>query len=388
VGAQVTLSVVLLIVAVFIARGFSRQLSAGPGFRTDHLLMMSFDPALLRYREAESRRFFEQLAERARSVPGVTSATLTRYMPLDGLPPSTTIVPEGFRFPAGKDSARHATSIIGEQYFETLDLPILKGRGFRSTDTADAPRVAIVNELLAERYWPGQDPIGRRFRVDSVSGPWVEVVGLAKTSKYSFVIGNSFEFMYLPFRQRPTQILFLLVHSQNDPASLVTPLREVVRSLEANMPIGNIRTMETQVQMRSGDILDIVTATISAMGVIGLALAVVGLYGLVAYGVSRRTREIGIRIAIGAGYWDVLRIVWQQGVVLALAGLTTGLVASAGVARMLQSVFPGGPNGDGRTDVFAFVVVSVVVLIATLLAAFVPARRALRVDPVVALRHE
>jgi predicted permease len=388
VGGQVALSVVLLVVAAFIARGFAQQLSAGPGFRTDRLLMMSFSPSLLRYREPESQRFFEQLVERARLVPGVKSATLTRYMPMDGLPPSTTIVPEGFQFPPGKDSATHASSIVGEQYFETLDVPLLMGRAFRATDTADAPKVAIVNERLATKYWPGQHPVGRRFRVDGVNGPWVEVVGVAKNSKYSFVLGGTYEFLYFPFRQRASQTLFLLVQSDGEPSSLVTPLREVVRSLDANMPIGNIRTMETQVRMRNGDILDVVTTMISAMGAIGLALAIVGLYGLVAYGVSRRTREIGVRMAIGAGHWDILRMVWQQGVVLAVGGLATGIAASFGVSRALNAVFPGGPSGDGRTDVVALAVVATAVLAATLLAAFVPASRALRVDPTTALKHE
>jgi predicted permease len=388
VASQVALSVVLLMVAAFISRGFARQLSAGPGFRTDHLLMMSMDPALVRYREPESRRFFEQLVERARNVPGVQSAALTRYMPMDGLPPSTTIVPEGFRFPPDVDAAVHASSAVDDQYFETLDLPIVKGRAFRSADTATSPRVAIVNEVLAERYWQGQDPIGKRFRVDGPSGPWVEIVGVAKASKVSFAIGNPYEFVYFPFRQRPMQTLFLLVHSTNDPSVLAATLREVVRSLNPDMPVGNVRTMEEQFRLRSTAILDVVTEMVMAMGAMGLALAIVGLYGLVAYGVSRRTREIGIRIAIGAGHWDVLRMIWRQGVVLALAGLGAGLLAAVGVAGALDRVFPGGPNGDGRTDFFAFALVAGIVLAATLLAAFMPARRVLKIDPTTALRAE
>jgi predicted permease len=388
VGSQVALSVVLLVVAVFISRGFARQLSAGPGFRTDHLVMMSMDPTLVRYREPESRRFFEQLVERARLVSGVESATLTRYMPMDGLPPSTTIVPEGMRFPPGIDSVAHASSAVDEQYFETLGLPIVKGRAFRSTDTANSLRVAIVNEVLAERYWHGQDPIGKRFRVDGPSGPWVEIVGVARASNVSFAIGKPYEFVYFPFRQRPMQTLFLLVHSRSEPSALAATLREVVRALEPDMPVGNIRTMDEQFRLRSTAILDVVANMISAMGAMGLALAIVGLYGLVAYTVSRRTREIGIRIAIGAGHWDVLRMVWGQGVVLALAGLAAGLLAGVAAAGALARVFPGGPNGDGRTDVVAFAFVAGIVLAATLLAAFVPARRVLKIDPTVALRAE
>src|SRR6185369_3127282 len=211
---------------------------------------------------------------------------------------------------------------------------------------------------------------------------------VAKASKVSFAIGNPFEFVYFPFRQRPMQTLFLLVHSGEEPAALAAPLREVVRDLDPNMPVGNVRTMEEQFRLRSTVILDVVADTISAMGAIGLSLAIVGLYGLVAYSVSRRTREIGIRIAIGAGWWDVLRLVWGQGLSLALIGLAAGLALSAGVFRALRGVFPGGPTGDGRMDPVALALVAGVVLMATLLAAFVPASRALRVDPTIALRSE
>jgi len=252
----------------------------------------------------------------------------------------------------------------------------------------NAPRVAIVNDVLAERYWNGQEPIGKRFRVDGPSGPWVEIVGVAKASKISFVIENPREFVYFPFRQRPMQTMFLLVHSTGEPFALAATLREIVRGLDPDMPVGNIRTMEDQLRLRNGAILDVVAEMMSAMGAMGLALAIVGLYGLVSYGVSRRTREIGVRIAIGAGHWDVLRMIWRQGVALALAGLAAGLLAGAGVAAALARVFPGGPNGDGRTDVFAFVIVAGIVLAATVLAAFVPARRVLKIDPTVALRAE
>ena len=388
VGGQVAVSVVLLVVATFVYRGFQQQLVGGPGFRTDHLLMMSLAPGQLRYSEAQAERFFERVAEQARLVPGVKSAALTRFMPMDGLPPSITIVPEGVQFPAGKESATHARSIVDEDYFDTIGLPILTGRGFRATDSADAPKVAVVNEVFAQRYWPGQDPIGKRFRVDSTRGPWVEIVGVAKTSKYGFVIEKPTEFVYLPFRQRSPESMFLLVRSLGDPTTLATPLREVVRGLDANLPISNIRTMEELYRLRSVVILNVIVSLVASMGMMGLALAIVGLYGLVAYAASRRTKEIGIRMAIGAGRSDVLRMVLRQGLILAVAGLGVGLLASAGAARALRAIFPGGVGGDGRTDYVAFPLVASAVLVVTLLAAYVPARRASRVNPTDALRHE
>jgi predicted permease len=380
--------VVLLVVATFVYRGFQRQIGSGPGFRMDHLLMMSLTPSQLGYSEARTQQFLERLAEQASLVPGVKSAALTRYMPMDGGVPAVTIVPEGFQFPAGKASATHWSSVVDEYYFDTIGLPILKGRAFRATDSADAPRVAVVNEVLAHRYWPGQDPIGKRFRLDNSSGALVQIVGVAKTSKYSFAIEPPTEFLYLPYRQRPSPSMFLLAESVGDPASLVTPLREVVRRLDANLPIANVRTMEEQYRLRTVVILDVITTTIGAMGMMGLALAIVGLYGLVAYTVSRRTKEIGIRMAIGANQSDVLRMVLRQGMALSLAGLGAGLLASAGAARAMRAVFPGGPAGDGRTDFVALLAVAVSVLAVTLIAAYIPALRASRINPTEALRSE
>jgi predicted permease len=388
VGGQVAVAVVLLVVATFVYRGFRRQLSAGPGFRTDHLLMMSLSPAQLHYTPGEAKRFFARLADEARRLPAVESAALTRYMPMDGLPPSVTIVPEGYQFPPGKDSVAIPRSLVDEGYFDTIGLPILKGRGFRATDSADAPAVAVVNEMFAQRYWPGQDPIGKRFRVDTARGPWVEIVGVAKASKYGFVFEPPLEFVYLPYRQRPSESMFLLVHALGDPASLATPLRDAVRRLDANMPVSNVRTMEELYRMRSTVVLDVIVKLVAALGAMGLVLSIVGLYGLVAYAARRRTKEIGIRMAIGASQFDVVRMVVRQGFVLAVTGLGVGLLASAGAARGLRAVFPGGAGGDGRADLVTFPLVAMVVLAVTLLAAYVPARRASRVNPTDALRHE
>jgi predicted permease len=277
---------------------------------------------------------------------------------------------------------------VDERYFETLGLTMLDGRGFRATDAAGTPIVAVVNEQVARHYWPGQDPLGKRFRLDGANGPWAQVVGVVRTSKYLFIMEPPREFVYLPYKQRPQQRMTLLTESVGDPSSLVTPLREVVRSLDANQPIFNVRTMEEFYRMRTVVALKVVSGFITAMGLMGLILAIVGLYGLVAYAVSRRTREIGIRMAIGANRSTVLRMVLRQGMMLAVAGLGLGLLASMGASRGLSAVFPGGPGGDGRTDFVAFPLVAVTVLAVTALAAYLPARRASRINPTEALRDE
>lgn len=386
VGGQVAVSVILLVVATFIYRGFQQQLTTGPGFRTDHLLIMTMAPRQLGYTDAQAQQFFELLAERARGVPGVKSAALTRYMPMDGVGPPVTILPEGFTSPEGEQSVSHQSSVVDEHYFDTLGVPILKGRAFRATDSADAPKVAIVNQVVAERYWPGKDPVGRRFRLDHDTGPWVEIVGVSKTTKYGFIIERPTEFLYLPYRQRASDSLWLLIESVGHPTSVVAPLREVVRSLDPNLPISNVRTMDDLYRMRSVDIVNVIISLIASMGIMGLGLAVVGLYGLVAYAASRRTREIGIRMAIGAGGSNVVRMVLAQGMTPALAGLAAGLLASVGVSRSLSAIFTGGPGGDGRTDVVALPLVAFVVLGTTFLAAYIPAYRASRINPTEALR--
>jgi predicted permease len=390
VGGQVAIAVVLLVVATFTYRGFERQLGGGPGFRTERLLMMSVAPKQLRYSDEQAQQFFEKLAESARLTPGVRSATVTRYMPMDGIPPAVTIVPEGVQLPAGQESAVHGSSVVDEHYFDTLGLPILEGRAFQPTDSADAPRVAIVNEVIAQRYWPAQDPIGKRFRLDGSDGPWVMIVGVAKTSKYSFVSERPKPFVYFPFRQRPADSMFLLAESIGDPSALAAPLRALVGSLDANLPIANVRTMDELYRMRSVVVLDVIVTTIGAMGAMGLVLAIVGLYGLVAYAATRRTKEIGIRMAIGAGRASVLRMVLRQGLVLTLAGLGAGLFASVGAVPMLEGIFPGGGGaaGDGRIDLVPFLLVASTVLVVATAAAYIPARRASLINPIDALRAD
>jgi predicted permease len=388
VGGQIAMAVVLLALAAFVYRGFDLQLAAGPGFATDRLLMMSIAPAQLHYDDAQSRMLFERLAGRARLVPGVVSAGLTRYMPMDGLPPSITVVPEGVQFPPGREGATHAMSIVDERYFGTLGVPIVKGRGFLSTDSERAPRVAVVNEVFADRYWPGQDPIGKRFRVDGNRGAWVQIVGVARTTKYSFLIERPREFVYLPFRQRSAESMFVLVKTAGDASSLTSPLREIVRQLDPAMPIASTRTMAELYRMRSVEVLNVIATLTGALGLMGLALALGGLYALVAYAASRRTKEIGIRMAMGATRANVAGLVLRQGIVPSIGGLGVGLIAALAAGRALAIVFPGGAAGTGRTDLVAFASVAALVFAVTQLAAWLPARRASRINPTDALRCE
>jgi predicted permease len=387
VGCQVAVSLVLLTVSAFMYHGFHRELASSQGFRKDHLLMMSFDPSLVHYSEAQTQQFYKQLVLRARSTPGVKAVTLVSSIPMSPEADAAAIVPEGYQFPPGKDNATIFASRVDENFFETMGVSLVRGRGFRETDSADAPRVAVVNEQFAQHYWPGKDALGKRIRVQdpkNPNSPWVEIVGVAKTGKYIWIAEPPTEFLYLPYRQDVRSRMILVSQSVGESASLAAPLREVVHGLDANQPVFNVRTMEDFYDMRVVSTGNTIMEIVSGMGIMGLVLAMVGLYGLGAYAVSRRTREIGIRMAIGASRPAVLRMTLRRGLTPALYGLAAGLVASIFADRLLKVVFPT----HTKVDIVVYLLIIPALLAITILAAYIPARRASRIDPMKALRWE
>jgi predicted permease len=383
VTAQVAVSLVLLTISVFAYQVFGSELKQGLGFRTKHAALMTLDPGLVRYTPAQTSQFFQRLTERAAAVPGVTSAGLASAPPL-GLFEFSWIRPEGHQFPAGQKAAPVYSSRVDEHYFDTMEFKILRGRGFTAQDADGAPRVAVVNETLAEHYWPGQNAVGKRFRWSDEHSDWVEVVGITPTSRYIFLGEPPTEFLYMPYRQNPGTNLTLVAATSGESASLIEPLRAVVRDLDPNMPVYDAQTMEHFILGRATSVEGTMVNIIGAMGLMGLTLAMVGLYGLMSYAVSRRTREIGIRMAVGADRVGVLRMVLRQGMVPALWGIALGLALSAGCGRLLMAAFPVnrqiGPASYG--------IVAPALLVVAMLAAIVPARRASRVDPITALRDE
>jgi predicted permease len=225
--AQVALSLVLLVVTAMMYRGFQHEFSAGVGFRTNHLVTMSFDPTLVRYTNSQAQQFYKQLVERASAVAGVKSAALTETLPMAPEQSNIAIVPEGQIFPKGVVNDSVFGDTVDPHFFATMGVSLVSGRGFLESDSETAPKVAVINQVLAQKYWPNQDPIGKRFQLDDAKGPWVQIVGVAKTGKYLWIAEPPLEYVYLPLAQHFQPKMTLLVESTGGPTSLVTPLREI-----------------------------------------------------------------------------------------------------------------------------------------------------------------
>ena len=383
---QVALSLVLLTVSSFSSQVFDKALNEGPGFRTTQMAKITTDPGQARYGQAERAQFVERALQQIRVIPGVRRATATSSMPMFSFG-SAWIAPEGQELPQGQPGFRAYVNSVDEDYFETMEIPILAGRSFHSTDTLESPFVAIVNEVFARHYWPGRDPLGRRFRVPTGAadaGPWVEVVGLAKTSAYHYPAEVPGDMVYFPYRQQSASAMVLLAQTTGESSTALAPMRSVLRAMDPDVPAFDGQTMESFYAARATTIGNVLIGLVGGMGVMGMTLTMVGLYGLVSYSVSRRTREIGIRMAIGATHARVLLMVLTQGLVPAWIGLTAGLILSVITMRFL----PGMMMISARNDPKSFFLVIPMLIVVALIASLIPARRAARVNPTVALRYD
>jgi macrolide transport system ATP-binding/permease protein len=396
VAGQVALSLVLLVVSAVLLQGFRDQLTQGPGFRTDHLFLTSFDTQLVHYSDDKTRQFYKELLDRTRSMPGVKSAALTSVVPLIG-GDSTGIVPEGHQLPHGEQALTAFDAYVSDGYFSTMGIRLIHGRGFLQTDERNTPPVAIVNEHLANHYWPKRDALGKRFHLRNASGELVQIVGVAKTTKHFWIAEPPLDFVYLPYTQNasragglgptPGSALTVIAESHTQEASAIAPvLRQVVRGLDPNMPVFDVRTMQDLYTQRAVKTPNMIAQSVAGLGLMGLILAMVGLYGLITYSVSRRTREIGIRMALGADRMGVVRMILKQGLVLSLVGVAVGLVVSFFACRVLTSTL--WIATFDHTNPLLFLVISLPLLLITLLATYAPARRASLVDPMKALRDE
>jgi predicted permease len=386
VGGQVALSLVLLIVSAVLVAGFQADMGRGPGFRMDRLFLTSLDTSLVRYTDAERQQFYKRLLDKTRLAPDVESATLASSVPLAIGGAVIGVVPEGYQLKRGQEAISVFYDVVSDGYFETIGIPIVQGRGFLESDRENTAAVAVVNELFAKHHWPNANPLGKRFRLRNATGKPVEIIGVAKMTSYLSVSEAPLDFVYLPFNQNEQSQMTLVAKSKSpDAISLKPVVRRVIQEIDRNMPVFDARSMMDIYENRIVKTSNIVDEIVAALGVMGLILAIVGLYGLVAYSVSRRTREIGIRMAIGAHRPNVLRMVLRQGLTLGLAGIVVGLPVGILACRAINSI---AFLRLGHVGVFPFAAVSLLLLLTTAGATFLPALRASRIDPMRALREE
>ena len=381
---QVALSLMMLVVAVVVSRSFSAAF-ATPGFSTTRMVLVSLNPVLAGYDGAQTDLLLQRLTEQVRTLPGVRSVGMTSIVPLNqDNREGQAIVPEGYQMPAGTDTITVSSTRIDEGYLDTIGIPLVSGRMFRETDTASTPLVIVVNQALAGRYWPGEDPIGKRIRLQGSGGAWAQIVGVAADSKYNWIAEAPTPFIYLSRRQNGMPRGTLIVGTTGASTTLVTTLREVLRQLDPNLPTSPVRTMEEFYQGSAVNAVGSAIRMVSWMGTMGLVLSLVGLYSLMAYAVARRTREFGVRIAIGAPPRSVQGMVLRHGGWLVLTGVVLGVLGSVAVGGLLRSILPRSSG----IDFMPYLLVVPMLVAVTLAAAYVPARRAARIDPLVALRQE
>jgi predicted permease len=391
--AQVALSLVLLVGAGLFLRSVRHARAIDPGFDAERILVAQLNINLLRYTRAQGREFYRQVVERVGALPGVESVSLARNVALTGSASTRGLLIEGqagegndLRNEGGALSASNNTvgvNVVGSKYLKTLGVPLVRGRDFAAADTEESPRVVVVNEAFAARHFEGQDPLGKRLSFEGARGPWHEVVGVARDSKY-YTLGEArTPFVYLPLAQNHETGMALVVRAGVEPAALAASVRREVQSLEKNLPVADARPMTEVLGValyaaRTG------AAMLTGFGLLALLLAAVGLYGVMAYTVSRRTREVGIRMALGARRADVLKLVLREALTLLACGVVLGLAGAWAASRLLA----GFLYGVSTNDPFTFFGTTAVLVAAALLACLVPARRAMKVDPMVALRHE
>jgi predicted permease len=377
--AQVALSLLLLVCAGLFVRSLEKAQSIDPGFDPSHVLLTSFDLHTMGYTAATGTEFERQLVAQVKQLPGVQSATLADFSPLSFTIRSEGVRPEGY-VPRLHESMEADRGTVGSGFLEALRTPLLSGRDFTEQDNAEAQPVAIVNQAFVDRYWPGQNAIGKRIQDRT---QWRTVVGVAVNGKYRRLIYDPTPLVLYPLAQRYQSEVTLHVRTTGDPRALADPVEQTIHSLNAGLPIYGVTTLKENMQM--GSVFERIAVTFaSSFGMLALILAAVGIYGVVAYTTRQRTHEIGIRIALGAAKSTIFRHVLAQGLWLTLGGLIVGVVASLFLTRFLRSML----FGVGTSDLLTFVTVAVVLCVVALLACYIPARRAAAVQPMQALRTE
>ncbi len=382
--AQVAVSLILLIAAGLFVRSVQRARSVDLGFDPHHVLTLSMDVSQLGIDEEQGRAFYEELESRVRRLPGVDSVSYAFSVPFGYYNSSDAVEAEDRPLPTDQRKPAAAYNLVGPDYFRTLKIPLVRGRGFTVRDDRRARQVAIVNEVMARLLWPGQDPIGKRFKGGS-DGIAREVVGVTRTGKYRQMFEDPGPYFFEPIAQRYEALRVLQIRTTGDPEAMAPVVEKEVRAINPALPVYDVRSLEHTLDGPNGFFLLRLGALFGgALGLLGLLLALVGIYGVVSYTAAQRTQEIGVRMALGAQRRDILTLVVGHGFRLIAAGLALGILVALGLSRVIANLL----FGVSATDAMTFTAVPVLLGSMALLASYLPALRAARITPSAALRNE
>jgi len=376
--AEIAFSLLLLVCAGLLVQSFRAARGFDPGFNPRNVLLESYDLFPAGYSEAQGNTFNQQVLEKARALPGAKDAALADWVPLGFGSNADDFVPEGYV--AGKQEAIEAgIAHVSPGYLATMEIPLAEGRDFSFADRAGSAPVVIINQAVAVRYWPGQEAVGKRVRIE---GKWATVIGVARTTHYYDLVEPPQAFIYLPLEQFYVPGVTLHVRLEGDPLGAAAAATAMIHELNAGLPVFDVSTLEMRITPVTYG-LRMAGFFSGAFGALALALASVGIYGVVAFSARQRTREFGVRMALGAEPGDVLRLILRQGMTMLLAGAACGLAAALAATRLMSRLL----FGVTATDPLTFLSVTILLGAVTLMACYLPARRAVRVDPLVALRH-
>jgi predicted permease len=380
---QVAVSLVLLVAAGLFVRSVHRAQSVDLGFDPANVLNLSMDVSQQGIDEPRGRAFYDEVDRRVRAMPGVESVSYAYSVPFGYY--NTAEYVEAESQPVPKDARRQSAGYnpVGAEYFELLKIPIVKGRGFTREDDERGRRVAVINEFMAARFWPGQDPIGKRFRMTGADAAWLDVIGVSRDGKYNYIFQDPSMYFFVPIAQHYRPLRALHVRTAGSPERLAPAIQKEIRSLNPDLPVYEVRSMARMLEGPNGFFLLRMGALFGGgLGLLGLALALVGIYGVVSYAASQRTQEIGVRMALGAQPRDILHLVVGHGLLLVGVGIAVGLVAALGLSRLMTRLL----FGISSTDPVTFIAVPLALGLMALIASYVPALRATKIDPIQALR--
>jgi predicted permease len=385
VAGELALSLVLLVCAGLLIRSFIRLLNVPPGFAPDHVISLRISLTDPKYQEQVARaRFVEDVTAKVKQLPGVESQGVISALPLTSAAFWGTVFVEGYVLPASEPEIQADVRGISPDYLHTMKIPLLKGRTFTESDTRESLPVILVDEKTAQRFWPHQDPLGKRIRPDDgPSAPYYTIVGVVGVVKQYGLDNAGRITLYFPFKQRATGSLYVVARTATDPNPLAASLAAAVHSIDPNLAVYDVASMEERLHQSLARQRFAMTLLGSFAG-FALVLAAIGVYGVLSYVVSQGTRDIGVRVMLGAQRENIMVMVFKHGLSLAGAGLVAGLAGALVMGRVMQNLL----FGVRATDALTFSLVAVFLIAVALIASYIPARRAMQVDPMVALRNE